>query len=80
MTCGGGGAIVAAVDASPPSLAALTLAARLGRQWRLPVRAVCVDDSRIARLAGHPGAVALCPLTARARPLAPAPAAPVPHG
>lgn len=72
-TEGGGGTIVVAVDASPLSLAGLTLAARLGRRWRVPVRAVCVEDSTIARLAGHPGVIALCPLTARARPLALAP-------
>ncbi|SOD91967.1 universal stress protein [Caenispirillum bisanense] len=64
------GAIVVALDASPLSLAGLRLAARLARHFGAPVSAVCVEDADIARLARHPGAVALCTLTGRARPLA----------
>lgn len=69
----GWGAIVVALDASPLSLAGLRLAARLAQRLKVPVTAVCVEDSDIARLARHPGAVAICTLTARARPMALAP-------
>lgn len=64
------GAIVVALDASPLSVAGLRLAARLARSMEVPVSAVCVEDADIARLARHPGAVALCTLTGRARPRA----------
>lgn len=64
------GAIVVALDASPLSQAGLRLAARLARRLGVPVSAVCVEDADIARLARHPGAVAICTLTARARPMA----------
>lgn len=73
MTDGGGSdlrLITVALDASPASVAGLRAAARLARRWGARVEAVCVADADIARLAGHPGAVALCSLTGRARPLA----------
>lgn len=65
-------AIAVGLDASPLSLAGLRAAESLARRLggSVTVRTVCIADTDIARLADHPGAVAVCSLTARARPMA----------